>query len=226
MAQGLLPLYRGDHYPSTLIDVWHSRQGERFVLRPVLPQDHHLLGDLIERLTPASRHNRFHGAVNRLSELTLQSMTCIDYHRELAVVIAIVVAGVETVVADARYVLDDSEPESAEFALVVDDQWRRRGLGARAMRGLCDAAHRAGVKWLHGSVWAANTPMLSLMRQLEFCCTPDQEDDRLVQVELRLDAPGTSDRSRFAPAPWLARWLAPWRGVQRVSVQGVAAMQA
>lgn len=206
LLAGPQPAYRIGHYPATLIDVWALRNGTRVTLRPVLPQDHGLLGDMIRRLSQATRYNRFHGAVNGLSYDALRLMTQVDYVRHLALVITTTDCKHERVVADARYVVND-EGDSAEFAIVVDDEWQRRGLAERAMRLLGTAAQQQGLGWLHGSVLSANAPMLSLMQRCAFRCTPNRKDDRLVQVEARVDhATPTPAAWRGASGP--LRWLA------------------
>ena len=82
-APGSLPRLADEHtrYPTAFIDVWRLRDGTRLTLRPVLPQDASLLGKLVTELSPASRSNRFHGAIQGLSQVELKSMSCIDYAR-------------------------------------------------------------------------------------------------------------------------------------------------
>lgn len=200
------PAYQISHYPTTLIDAWTLRNGARVTLRPVLPQDHGLLGDMIQRLSQATRYNRFHGAVSGLSTAMLHHMTQVDYRRHLAFVITTTDGEGEKVVADARYAVDD-EGDSAEFALVVDDEWQRCGLAERAVRALGAAARRGGLRWLHGSVLSANVPMLALMQRCQYRCTPHRKDDRLVHVETRVDhaAPTTA---HWREVSWPMRWLA------------------
>ena len=205
--------YQINRYPAAWIDVWHLRNGERLTLRPVLPQDGGLLGHMIEGLSRATRHNRFHGAVNGLSADALTQMSSVDYRRHLAFVITTVESERERVVADARYAVDESG-EGAEFALVVDDRWQRKGLGERAMRALSHAAHRQGLSWLHGCVLSANAPMLSLMQRCQFCCTPDREDDHLVRVERSLAATSAKP-SPTRSRSWFFRWLNAAPGAAR-----------
>ncbi len=203
------PAYRISHYPATLIDAWTLRNGARVTLRPVLPQDHGLLGDMIQRLSQATRYNRFHGAVSGLSTAMLHHMTQVDYRRHLAFVITTTDGEREQVVADARYAVDD-EGDSAEFAIVVDDEWQRRGLAERAVRALGAAARRGGLRWLHGSVLSANAPMLALMQRCQYRCTPHRKDDRLVHVETRVDHAASTTAPRYE-VPWLTRWLSSHR---------------
>lgn len=176
---------RSSLYPTELIDVWRSRGGTRIMQRPVLPQDACMIGELVIRLSPQSRRNRFHGAVNQLSQVDLHQMSCVDFKQHLAVVMTTFCQGSEQIIADARYVIKEGG-DSAEFAVVVDDRWQGCGLGQRAMHTLIHAATAAGIRWLHGDVWAHNRPMLSLLQRLKFCCTPDRVDEDMVHAETAL----------------------------------------
>ncbi len=198
--------YQIHHYPTTLIDVRSLRDGTRLTLRPVLPQDDLLLAALVARLSPRARRNRFHGAV-QLSAQSARRMSCIDYGRELAFVVTTRHAASECVIADARYCVDH-DAQGAEFAVLVDEQWQRRGLGSWVMAALRDAAHEAGLHWLHGEVLSDNAPMLALMQRCGLCCTPDPEDDRLVQVQARLGAmPGRPRRHNPSALQQLQNWI-------------------
>lgn len=203
-------------YPSALIDVRTLRDRTRLTLRPVLPQDDALLADLIGRVSRASLRNRFHGAVNGVSASRLARMACVDYRHHFAFVVTTLEGGRETIVADARYCVDNDAKDpccgsgsggSAEFALLVDDRWHRRSLGAWTLAALAEAACGAGLTWLHGDVLAGNLPMLALLQRGGFCCTPDPADERLVRAEKRLHAARSPapDERRLA---WLPRWLA------------------
>jgi GNAT superfamily N-acetyltransferase len=65
-------------------------------------------------------------------------------------------------VAEARYVRN-ADWDSAEFALVVADSWRRAGLGTSMMRTLLQHAHFAGVRRLCGDAIADNQAIRDFM---------------------------------------------------------------
>lgn len=202
--------YQVSRYPTSLIDVWGAKNGSKLTLRPVLPQDDGLLGNMIQGLSRATRKNRFHGAVNALSDETLQQMTCVDYRKHMAFVITAHEGNRERLVADARFVVDESG-DSAEFAIVVDDNWQRLGLGERAIEALATAADRQGLSWLHGSVLSANAPMLSLVQRCDFSCTPDRNEEHLVCIERRLG--GHAQKHETPPRRyWPPSWLSPRHG--------------
>lgn len=189
-----------EHYPADLIDVWHATNGVRYLMRPVLPQDHRPLGDLIVRLSRTSRYRRFHGSIRELSQETLAQMTSIDYRQHMAFVVTKASAEGEMVVADARYSVD-ATGDAAEFSVVVDDASQRRGLGLRTLRALDFAAARDGVRWLHGAVLFDNEPMLALMKRCDFSLTPDREEPSLMRAEKLL-----SRRSTGLPTDDVSRW--------------------
>lgn len=197
------PRYRIHHYPATLIETRALGRAGPLTLRPILPQDGELLGQLVSGLTPQARRNRFHGAVT-LSAVHLQTMCCVDYQHQLAVVVTAQVDGAECLIADARYCVEH-EGHGAEFALVVAERWQRLGVGAWAMRTLLHAATAAGLEWLHGDVLQGNAPMLALMQGCGFALCPDPEDDQIVRVQRRLGAPVVNlPRARHGLRSWFS----------------------
>lgn len=194
------------HYPTQLIDVRKLRDGRRLTLRPVLPQDHRLLAELIDGLSDHSRNQRFPNAQQPVSPDEVTALACVDYRRHLALVVGIEHDGRERLVAEARYLID--EDGHAEVALVVADAWQRSGIGTWAMLALSRAAGEAGAGWLQGNVLAENRAMLGLMRRCRFCCTVDRLDPRVVHVETRpraLNAHRASASDR--PHSWVRRLL-------------------
>ena len=210
-TQNQSPRYEINHYPAELIDTRrvHTASGQhRLTLRPVLPQDGRLLADLVAGLSPLSRRHRFHGAV-RLSAQRLAQMACVDFERELAVVVTSHVNGAERVIADARYHLNPNTGV-AEFAVMVDEAWRRMGIGSWTLQALQSAAAAAGLQGLVGQVLLDNQPMLGLMNACAFALRPDPEDERVVQAHSQWSGLGSADtapRHRPGMLGWLARQL-------------------
>jgi GNAT superfamily N-acetyltransferase len=197
------PTYR---YPTTLIDIWRNKRGEQFVLRPVLPQDRPLLGDFFTSLSPRSRRLRFHGGVKSLSQAALRYMTEVDHDSHLALVVTVVAEGVETIVADARYVVDETR-RGGEFAIAVSDVWQRRGIAERAMAGLRKAARQQGLDWLWGEVMEDNTAMLGLMKRTGFYQSALALDG-IVRVERSVTSQQRDEpRARRGLPALLTQWL-------------------
>jgi acetyltransferase len=195
-------LYRIARYPAELIEQWSLADGTRLTLRPVLPQDAAPLGEMITSMSATSRRRRFHGAVNGASAGLLARMTCIDYRQQMALVVTCPEGDGETVVADARFVVDAEG--SAEFGVAVADHWQRRGVGGRALRGLFNAAGRHGLRWLHGQVLDDNLPMLALTQRMGFVASERGTQEGCVRVEAAVH-----QRPVDLQQPWWRRLVRP-----------------
>ena len=195
------------HYPTALIDVRMLADARRLVLRPILPQDDHLLADLINRVSPTTRLRRFPSATGEVSVDQLTRLTCVDHQRHLAVVVSIWRGDQEEIVAEGRLLIDEPG-QRAEFTLMVDDAWQRLGVGSWVMQALGQAAEVHGVEWLWSDLPASNDGMLAFMRHCRFGCIADRIDPRIVRVETRPRAL-QARRLRILPPTrlsWMPRW--------------------
>ena len=196
--------YSENFYPASRIKTWQSQNGRRITLRPILPQDSGLLGQMLEGLSDASKWFRFHGAVKSFSANRLDYMSTVDHKKHVAFVITECNGDIEHVVADARYVVDtDGSQDSAEFAIVVDDQWQHLGLGEHCMKALTKTAFQNGLRWLHGDVLAHNERMIALMERCHFYCTPDRNDENIVRAEILLNEKNIQHEIHLCQSPIL-----------------------
>ncbi|HNA51161.1 MAG TPA: GNAT family protein, partial [Mycobacterium sp.] len=67
------------------------------------------------------------------------------------------------VVADARFVRDETDPTVAEIAFIVGDAYQGRGIGNFLMDALTVAAHVGGVKQFSARVLTDNLPMRTIL---------------------------------------------------------------
>jgi acetyltransferase len=74
----------------------------------------------------------------------------------------------------------NADGETAEFALVVADEWQGRGLGRILLQRLREEARKAGYKALYGNIMEANHEMLDLAQRLGF--TQESRDGADVTV--------------------------------------------
>lgn len=188
-------------YPTTLIDARWLSGTHRLLLRPVLPQDAHLLSALVLAQSAQARRNRFHSTVKPSTALC-QQMSQVDYRQHLALVVCSMAGGVEQVVADARYSVA-ANGLSAELALMVDERWQRQGIGRWALLALQRAAAHAGLTWLEGEVLQGNHAMLGLAQRCGFACIPGSQDEGVVRVRRYVAAlqASAADTDRAYPPP-------------------------
>lgn len=180
-------------YPARLVQVRRFADGIPWVLRPIRPEDGQPLQDFIRGLSERSRYMRFVSMMRELTPRMVSRYTQVDYHRELALVAATQVPNPanrghphEVLVGFAHY-LRNPDGRGAEYALVIGDDWQRRGLGRQLMTALIDAAREQGLEYIDGLVLSANRPMLALMTSLGFTNDSDPEDPTMRRVWLNLD---------------------------------------
>jgi acetyltransferase len=129
--------------------------------------------------------------MDTLRELTpgmLVRFTQIDYDREMAFVATLGERGAEREIGVCRYVTNP-DGDSCEFALVVADEWQRKGLGRRMMAQLIEVARARGLREMLGHVLAENQPMLALCEELGFESSPSREGPQVRRVLLALARP-------------------------------------
>jgi RimJ/RimL family protein N-acetyltransferase len=188
---------------------WTGHDGTPLTMRWVRASDLSGLDALIKSMEPRDRRWRFHGAVNALSAQRLRAMTTPTLAEQLALVVVAHGPVGDTLIADARCVIDSSG-DSAECGLMVAPAWRRLGIGARATQALREVAASAGLRWLYGSVMADNQPMLALVQRCGFLFTPNRLDASLVGIELQLHhGPAALSKPRLLPS-WSAWWHRMW----------------
>ncbi len=173
-------------YPVELETELTLKSGANLRVRPIRPEDAAMEQAFVAALSDRSRYMRFMQHLPGLTPQMLERFTQVDYDRELALVALDETADPEAIVAVARYVAN-WDRESAEFAIVVADDWQGRGLGFALMRMLIACARKRGFRRLVGSVLTINASMIGLMKSLGFvvAADPDDRDQVIVALELR-----------------------------------------
>lgn len=173
-------------YPTQWIESVTLADGRAVLLRPVLPQDAELQQTFVHSLTPLTRRRRFHGPLNELPTATARYMTEVDYRTHFALLAEVQADGNGRQVAEARWVRRSDEPQVADFAIVVADDWQRAGLGTRLMQLLKRSASAAGITRLAGDILLDNLPMRTWLRQSGWRFLHDPFDAAVLGVDLNL----------------------------------------
>ena len=151
-------------------------------IRPIRPDDGELEQDFVRNLSDESRYFRFSETVRELSPRMLSHFTRVDYDRHMALIAVSERDGHEIQIGVARYVAG-GDRRRCEFAIVIADDWQRKGLGTRLMQALMAAARGAGIREMYGEVLASNRKMLELTAKLGFSARFDESDPRVMRVE-------------------------------------------
>ncbi|MGC9961733.1 MAG: GNAT family N-acetyltransferase [Acidimicrobiales bacterium] len=135
----------------------------RVLVRPVRPTDRHGLAAGYERLSVQARHLRFFTAPSRLSDADLEYLTNLDYKDHFAWAAFALDEPDEPGIGIARYIRDPAQPDHAEVAVTVLDDYQRRGLGTLLLRMLADQARRNGITAFVGHILWDNRELLETL---------------------------------------------------------------
>jgi protein lysine acetyltransferase len=139
--------------------------GGRLRIRPIVPEDRELIRWGFDHLSEESRYRRFMG-LKRLSAHDLDYLTNVDYKDHFAWVAFAHDEPHEPGVAVARYVRSKENPEEAEAAVAVLDDYHHRGIGTLLLEALAAVALENGIRRFIGYVLLENKPMKDLLHNL------------------------------------------------------------
>ena len=176
------------------------RDGRQVLIRTIGPGDLDALKGFFAALSPATSRLRFHASIKEVPERLLREFTKPDQPEHFGFIAEADGRAADEsplLVAEARYVRCTAS-ESAEFALVVADGWRRVGLGSSLMQTLLHHAHLTGVQRLCGDALEDNEALRRFMRSLGADSSGGVE--RTGTVRLCLSTTSAAEPAQRAPA--------------------------
>jgi len=163
-------------------DVLLSRSGTVITVRFVEVTDAAALQAYFRGLSVQSRYSRLMGAASELPAGQLDKFIHVGEANSFSVVATVLRDGVETVIGEARYAVDEATA-GFEFGLSVDDSMQGEGIGAALLSNLECRAAALGADHLFGDTLRSNDAMLALARKAGFTFAPTPGDWRQVRFE-------------------------------------------
>jgi RimJ/RimL family protein N-acetyltransferase len=164
------------------------RDGSQVLVRQVQGADAQLLADGFARLSAQSRRLRFMTPKKELSPAELRYFTEVDHHDHEA--LGALNPADRRGVGIARYIRDAEDPQAAEIAVTIADDWQRRGLGTELLSQLSDRARSEGIRRFTALVASENVAMAGLLRNVGADLV--RREPGIQEYEIALTSPGTS----------------------------------
>src|SRR5215467_3737512 len=164
------------------------RDGSKVLIRQVRPADAPLLADGFARLGDKSRRMRFLARKDQLSAAELRYFTDVDHHDHEALGALDQADG--RGVGVARYVRDAEDPDAAEIAVTIVDDWQGRGLGTELLARLSGRARSEGICRFTALVADDNVAMARLLQKMN--ANLAGRSPGTVEYEMTLMPPGKS----------------------------------
>lgn len=163
----------------------HAQDGRPLSLRAILPTDVAAMQRCFARLSPEEVRRRFLHAMSELPAHMAERMCSVDPAIETAYVLMDNTVEPPEMRGVGRIYVDEAT-DSAEFSVLVENDWSRHGLGALLMQRLVDDSRRRALAELWGYVLHENRPMLSLCQELGFTRKMVAGDPGTAQITLKL----------------------------------------
>ncbi len=162
--------------------VCELRDGTKVRLRPIGPEDREefLLG--FEHLSPQSRYLRFFTPLVEMPDRLVNRLLDTDDHHHIAIAAERFGPGERPLgfLGVARLIRDTNEPECADIAVAVVDEFQRRGLGVCLLDELSRAGRRLGLRRFRALVLPENHAVKELLRRVGFESASHDSDGALV----------------------------------------------
>lgn len=139
----------------------------RICVRALRPHDRERQTAFIESLSERSRYFRLFSPLKALPPYLLDQLMEVDYERRMALAATIECNSAEEFVGIAHYARTDRSG-AADVAVVVADEWQRRGIASLLLNELMSIARRHGIRRFTGIMLPDNDPMIGLARSLDF----------------------------------------------------------
>ncbi|HEX3976838.1 MAG TPA: GNAT family N-acetyltransferase [Solirubrobacteraceae bacterium] len=182
------------------MDLYGLSDGRVIVIRPIRADDVARLHAAHGRLSPLTRYRRFMTAKPYLSAADAAYLANIDGWDHFALVATFAEHGGDDeapIIAVARFVRTPEDAATAEFAIVVGDDWQGEGVGRELMGRLVDAAVTRGVARFEATMLADNVAIQHLSER--FAAGPLRRRRRGNTFEVRFDLPTRAPVAPPAP---------------------------
>ncbi len=177
-------------YPVQYASETEMSDGTPVVVRPIRPEDEPLMVEFHESLSERSVYYRYFHAIKLDRRTTHEQLTriCfIDYDREMALVAEArnPETGEPEILGVGRLSRNHSVPDEAEFSMLVNDRYQRRGLGTALLDRLLEVGRAEGLRRITAAILPENRGMQNLSKKLGFHLLRDPEEG-VVKADLEL----------------------------------------
>ena len=167
------------------------KDGSVVLIRQVAAEDGPLLAEGFARLSAESRRLRFLTGKSQLTPAELRYFTRIDHHDHEALGALDPVDG--RGIGIARYIRTAADPEGAEVAVTVIDEWQGRGLATELLRRLTDRARQEGIRHFSALVSVENAAVAGLLDDIPGGVRVAHREGGTLEYEITLPPRGIGD---------------------------------
>jgi GNAT superfamily N-acetyltransferase len=164
------------------------RNGTSVIVRAIRSEDKELIIESFKELDGETLYSRFFAPKKELSDKELSQLTEVDFDRTVAFVVTLATDGREKIIGGGRYIAfkNAEGADSAEFAMIVEEDYQGLGLGKLILKHLVTIARARGISKFEAEVLPANERMLNLLRKTGLPMSMATRDESVyVSIDLK-----------------------------------------
>jgi acetyltransferase len=165
-------------YPSQYETEVVLTDGSAMILRPIKIDDVELCRAFLSRLGPDSQYLWLHHIPMQMTPEDAQRFCSVDYINSFALVGEVFKQKNKEIVAIGRYYRLPRK-NTAEVAIVIEDDYRRKGIGTRLVECLVSAAGDNGIATFEADVSPKNSDIMALLKGYGFHVARQLEGDAI-----------------------------------------------
>ncbi|MHA1131352.1 MAG: GNAT family N-acetyltransferase [Candidatus Helarchaeota archaeon] len=157
-----------------------TKDGTTVIYRPIKPDDDDKVLSFYYSLSRETIYFRFFSGRKNVPKSRVRDYTHIDYDKNFAMVVEYE----GRIVGIGHYIVTDN-PQTIEMAVVMHDEWQRKGIGTHFLKYLISIAKEKGIRHITATVLLENYKILKTIEKLGFKFTKKlEEGDLLVEADL------------------------------------------
>ncbi len=160
--------------------IYITNEGIEVLYRPIRPDDDDKILEFYYSLSRETIYFRFFSGRKNVPKSRVRDYTHIDYQKNFAMVVEYQ----KKIIGVGHYIITE-DAETAEMAVVMHDDWQRRGIGTHFLHYLIEIAKERGIKHITATVLLENYKIMKTIEKLGFKFSKKLEDgDLLVEADL------------------------------------------
>ncbi len=164
----------GHFYPADLTEE-HKFDGLEVLFRAIRPSDEDQMRRLFYRFSDRAVYYRYFSPIKAMPHPKMQEYVNVDYKKVMSIVGLVRESGMETIIAEARYVRH-KDSQLADVAFIVDEEYQGRGIASYMFNLLIRAGMDRGIEGFTADVLTDNKSMMKVFENSPYPIQTRLED--------------------------------------------------
>lgn len=159
--------------------------GEEVHIRMLLPSDRDTLLDAFHKLSDETKRLRFFQVNEELSDKELDYLLNIDNTNHVAYCAYTIKDSIPNGIGVVRYIRSVKNPEIAEVAITIVDEYHGKGIGKELIKKITQHARKEGITTYVANAFYFNNIILKMISKFPYKITGSDEGILTIKVDIK-----------------------------------------